>query len=156
MGLDWVWVLPIKWVCEWKSLNASILRTVLKSIPLLSKINILLFKMNHRCGKEEWCANTGEACVSYPCCEATQCITFQMWRIRAFLHIKCNFKEIYMQIFIQRLFKASCVSLKVLNSWMITTRTKRQHSEGWKTNFQRIEQINCFHKDRIITFPKED
>ena len=28
-------------------LNASILRTVLKSIPLLSKINILLFKMNH-------------------------------------------------------------------------------------------------------------
>ena len=32
-----------------------------------------------RCGKDEWCANTGEACVEYPCCEATQCITFQMW-----------------------------------------------------------------------------
>ena len=34
--------------------------------------------IQHRCGKEEWCANTGKACENYPCCEATQCITFQM------------------------------------------------------------------------------
>jgi len=33
---------------------------------------------NKRCETGEWCANTGEACHEFPCCESSACIKFNV------------------------------------------------------------------------------